>query len=313
MADGVPSVFDRALLRAHRTRAARIDAGARNHEFLRKAAAEELLDRLLSITRSFKRGLELGGAGAFARLWAERSEAQDKLAWLATSDLSEAQLRGAPGARVAADEERLPFAEGSLDLVVAPLSLHWVDDLPGALVQIRRALKPDGVFLGALLGGSTLTELRQSLSAAELELTGGAAARVSPFADVLDAAQLLQRAGFALPVADRDALKVIYADPIALLRELRGMGETAAPSEKPPRPLTRAVLGRVVEIYAERFGTPDGRIRATFELIYLAGWAPHESQPKPLRPGSAKIRLADALGSTERSAGEAASSKPSDA
>lgn len=284
--------------------------GVRNHEFLRKRVAEELLDRLLSITRSFDRGLELGGAGAFAQLWAERPEARAKLGWLATSDLSESMLERAPGARLAAEEERLPIADAALDLVVSPLALHWVDDLPGALVQIRRALKPDGVFLGALLGGATLTELRQSLAAAEAEVTGGAGARVSPFADVLDGAQLLQRAGFALPVADRDRLTVTYSDPIALLRELRGMGETAAPRASSSRALTRKVLSRAMDIYAHRFGTPEGRIRATFEVIYLAGWAPHESQPKPLRPGSAKVRLADALGTAERSAGEAASPKP---
>jgi SAM-dependent methyltransferase len=310
MADGVPSVFDRALVRAHRTRATRLDAGARNHEFLRKAVAEELLDRMLSITRGFERGLELGGGGVFSRLWAKRPEARAKLAWLTSSDLSEAQLVASPGLRVVLDEERLAVADGALDIVVSPLSLHWVDDLPGALVQIRRALKPDGVFLGAMLGGSTLTELRQSLSAAELELTGGAAARVSPFADVLDAAQLLQRAGFALPVADRDTIKVAYADPVTLLHDLRGMGETAAPANKPPRALTRRVLARAMEIYAERFSGADGRLRATFEVIHLSGWAPHESQPKPLRPGSAKVRLADALGTTERSAGDEASPKP---
>jgi SAM-dependent methyltransferase len=306
MADGVPSVFDRALVRAHRDRAARMDPGGRAHEFLRNAAAAELLDRLLSISRSFETGLELGGAGAFARIWAQDPAAQEKLSWLATSDLSAALLGAAPGARLVADEASPPFAEGSFDLVVSPLALHWIDDLPGALIQIRRLLKPDGVLLAAMLGGATLTELRQVLVAAESEVTGGAGARVSPFADVLDAAQLLQRAGYTLPVADRDTLTVTYPDPLALMRELRGMGETAALLDRPGRALTRAVLTRALALYGERFANADGRVRATFEVLYLTGWAPHPEQPQPKRPGSARARLADALGVAERSAGDKA-------
>ena len=204
------------------------------------------------------------------------------------------------------DEERLALKEGALDLVVSPLALHWADDLPGALIQVRRALAPDGVFLGAILGGATLTELRQCLLAAEAELSDGAGARVSPFADVLDAAQLLQRAGFALPVADRDVLTVSYADPLALMADLRGMGETAAFVDRPARALTRGVLARTLALYAQRFATPDGRVPATFEVLYLTGWAPHPDQPRPKRPGSATTRLADALGVSERPAGEPA-------
>jgi SAM-dependent methyltransferase len=318
MADGVPSVFDRALVRAHRDRAARLDLradrpGARACEFLRNAAATELLDRLLSISRSFSTGLELGGAGAFARAWSASPEARAKLGWLATSDLSVALLGDAPGARLAADEARPPFVEASFDLVISPFALHWVDDLPGALIQIRRMLKPDGVLLAAMLGGSTLTELRQSLAAAEVETTGGAGARVSPFADVLDAAQLLQRAGFALPVADRDTLVVSYADPLALMTELRGMGETSALLDRPRRPIGRAMLARALAIYAERFSSPDGRVRATFEFLYLTGWAPHPDQPKAKRPGAASVRLADALGVKEQSAGETAAPGSGDA
>jgi SAM-dependent methyltransferase len=193
-----------------------------------------------------------------------------------------------------------------VDLIVSTLGLHWVNDVVGALIQMRRALRPDGLFLGALLGGATLTELRQCLLAAETELRGGAGPRVSPFLDAHDGAGLMQRAGFALPVVDVDTLIVRYAHPLELMADLRAMGETNALLERPPEPLTRAILDRVAELYAERFAGPDGRIIATFEIITLTGWAPHPEQQKPLRPGSAKMRLADALGVVEQGAGEAA-------
>jgi len=169
----------------------------------------------------------------------------------------------------------------------------------GALIQIRRALKPDGLFIGAFLGGATLTELRQSLLTAEAELTGGAGPRISPFADAYDAAGLLQRAGFALPVADVDRVTVRYSHPMRLLADLRAMGETSVLAERHPKMLTRRILARAFDIYAERFAEPDGRLPATFEILTLTGWAPHESQQKPLKPGSAKMRLADALGVKE--------------
>ena len=204
------------------------------------------------------------------------------------------------------DEERLPFAEASLDLVVSTLALHWTNDLPGALVQIRRALRPDGLFIGSILGGSTLTELRQALVQAESEIAGGAAPRVSPFADMMDAAGLLQRAGFALPVADVDRVQVAYAHPLELLRDLRAMGEGNVLADSDRRPLTRRVLARAMEIYAERFSRDDARIPATFEIVTMTGWAPHPDQQQPLKPGSAKMRLADALGSKEQPAGEKA-------
>jgi len=290
-------------VRAHRDRAAAHGPG-----FLRDIAARDLLDRLFTVSRTFERAVELGGAGAFARLYARDTEAQTKIAWLASADLSPALMRDAPdpyaGPSLGLDEERLALADASVDLIVSPLSLHWVNDLPGALIQIRRALKPDGVFLGAMLGGATLTELRVCLLAAETELTGGANARVSPFADTQDLAGLLQRAGFALPVADTDTLTATYADPLALMRELRAMGETSAPATPASRPLTRAVLARALEIYAARFSAPDGRATATFEILSVIGWAPHPDQPVPKRPGSATARLADALGTTEQSAGE---------
>ncbi|MCA3755303.1 MAG: SAM-dependent methyltransferase, partial [Phenylobacterium sp.] len=181
------------------------------------------------------------------------------------------------------------------------LSLHWANDVIGALVQARLALKPDGLFIGALFGGATLTELRQALTAAELELTGGAGPRVSPFADPSDAAGLLQRAGFALPVADVDRVTVRYDHPLKLMADLRRMGETSVLAERHPRPLTRRVLTRAFEIYARDFADPDGRLPATFEILTLTGWSPSETQQKPLRPGSAKMRLADALGAVEQS------------
>ncbi len=213
--------------------------------------------------------------------------------------LSEARLCNGAGPRVVADEERLPFRAESLDLVASLLSLHWTNDLVGALVQIRRALRPDGLFIGALLGGATLTELRQALLIAESEIGGGAGARVSPFADGFDGAGLLQRAGFALPVADVDRVTVRYDHPIRLMADLRAMGETSVLLDRPRTPLSRRVLARTAEVYAERFALADGRIPATFEIVTLTGWAAHESQQQPLKPGSAKMRLADALNTVE--------------
>ncbi len=194
--------------------------------------------------------------------------------------------------------------QGSLDLVVSTLALHWTNDLVGTLIQIRQALKPDGLFIGAVMGGSSLTELRQSLLAAEAELSDGAGLRVSPFADALDAAGLLQRAGFALPVADADRVTVRYEHPLRLIADLKAMGETNVLAERSRKPLIRAVLARACDIYAERFSDPDGRVRATFDLVIMTGWAPHPDQQQPLRPGSAKMRLADALGTKEIPAGE---------
>ncbi len=182
-------------------------------------------------------------------------------------------------------------------------SLHWTNDLPGALLQIRRALRPDGLFIGAFLGGATLTELRQSLLAAEAEIAGGAGPRVSPFADAVDAAGLLQRAGFALPVSDVDRVTVRYEHPLRLLADLRAMGETNVLRDRPRRPLTRAVLARAFDVYRERFGEADGRVPATFEIVTATGWAPSPTQPRPLQPGSATTRLADAVGGTEHGFG----------
>jgi SAM-dependent methyltransferase len=205
---------------------------------------------------------------------------------------------------VAADSEALPFGDATLDLVVSALALQFVNDLPGTLIQIRRALKPDGLFLAAMIGGETLTELRQAFAAAEAEIEDGISPRVAPFADLRDLGALLQRAGFALPVTDVDRLTVRYASPLGLMQDLRRMGATNVLADRRRRPLRRATLARMLEIYAERFADPDGRIRATFEIVWLSGWAPHPSQQQPLKPGSAQRRLADALGTTEIPSGE---------
>jgi SAM-dependent methyltransferase len=296
-----PRLFDRALHRRRLDRAAKGYAG-----FLKARAAQDIVERLEAVQRAFPLALDLGARdGAFGRALAA-SDAAARVGVLIEADLSQAMLASRRSPRLVADEERLPFAPESLDLVVSALSLHWANDVVGALIQIRRALRPDGLFIGAILGGATLTELRQALLAAEADLSGGAGPRVSPFADAHDAAGLLQRAGFALPVADVDRVSVRYAHPLDLFADLRAMGETNVLTERPPAPLSRPVLARALEIYQARFGEADGRVAATFEIITLTGWAPHPDQQKPLWPGSAKTRLADALGAVERSAGEKA-------
>lgn len=291
-----PILFDRALLRIRRRR-----ASLRGPQtFLLERVADDLAERLSVVKRQFRRAADIGASGpAIAeRLMRERL-AQ---AVICVPDDLASCGRGLPA--IAADEEALPFADGALDLAVSALSLHHVNDLPGVLVQIRRALKPDGLFLAALLGGDTLTELRQAFTQAEAEIEGGASPRVAPFADLRALGALLQRAGFALPVTDVDRVTVRYADAFALMNDLRGMGATNAMVARRKSPTRRSTMMRMAEIYAERFSDPDGRIRATFDIVWLSGWAPHESQQKPLKPGSAKMRLADALGTTERSAGQ---------
>jgi SAM-dependent methyltransferase len=295
-------IFDRRLYARRRTRAASRFA---EYSFLKQAAAEDIALRLSAINRRFDRVLDIGAHnGVLAQVLRDDPAAADRIGDVISTDLSPAFAM--PPLGVVADEEALPFADASFDLVLSALSLHWVNDLPGTLVQIRRILKPDGLFIGVALGGRTLTELRQSLLAAEEEVRGGAANRVSPFMDVIDAAGLLQRTGFALPVADNDSRTVRYANPLRLLSDLRGMGETAAFASAGAPRLTRSILLRAMEIYQRRFSDPDGRARATFEFVTLSGWAPSPSQPKPKRPGSATMRLADALGVMERSAGEKA-------
>jgi SAM-dependent methyltransferase len=280
-----PLLFDRVLHRRRLDRAARHYAMA---DFLRQRAATDAVERIETATRSFPVAVELGArTGAFARAVAGAEGAAAKVGALFEADLSLPMLERRPGERLVVDEERLPFAPGSLDLVVSLLALHWTNDLPGALIQIRRALKPDGLFVGAILGGATLTELRQALLQAEAELRGGAGLRVSPFADGGDAAGLLQRAGFALPVTDLDRVTVRYSHPLRLLNDLRRMGETNVLLERDRRPLSRAVLARACEVYVERFGLEDGRVPATFDIVAVTGWAPAAAsvlQATPSRP-----------------------------
>jgi SAM-dependent methyltransferase len=266
-------LFDfRASCRA-RARAGTLDGD----RFLDRAAAEGLGDRLGAVTRSFARGL-----------------------WIGCSIPRE--IIPHAGAWVCADfgADEILLADGPFDLAVSLHSLQWINDLPGALVQIRRLLKPDGLFMGALLGGNTLNELRDAFAHAESVTRGGISPRVSPFADVRDLGALLQRAGFALPVSDLERLSVRYGDFFALARDLRAHGMTNVMTERSRLPLRRETLAALLAHYAAHHADPDGKLRASFETVYLTGWAPHESQQKPLRPGSAKTRLAEALGTEER-------------
>jgi SAM-dependent methyltransferase len=293
-------IFDRALIDARRLRALRRrKAGA---DFLLRAAADDLVERLSAVKRSFAVAVDLATPLPLLR---DRLAAAGAIERIVRLDRLTETLHGGRPA-VAGDPELLPFAADSLDLVVSALAFQWISDLPGALAQIRRALRPDGLMLVNLLGGDTLTELRECLTVAEAELTGGAAPRVAPFAELRQLGALLQRAGFALPVVDQDQLTVRYDDAFALMRDLRAMGATNALIERSRKPLRREVLFRAATLYEERFADADGRIRATFAVVSLSGWAPHESQQRPLRPGSARARLADALGAAERSAGEKA-------
>jgi len=288
-----PDIFDRMLVAAHRDRAA---PAFHEHDFLIREIGERLSDRLLDIARRFPLALDLGArTGGYGPV----PQGAGGIETVVSCDLSPSMARRCDGPAVVCDAEFLPFADGVFDLVYSNLDLHWVNDLPGSLVQIARSLKPDGLFLAALLGGSTLHELRDVLMAAEMEVTGGASPRVSPFVELRDAGGLLQRAGFALPVADSDEITVTYDNLFRLMADLRGMGETNAVRERLPSATRRALFLRAAELYAERHAEETGRIRATFQVIYLHGWAPHEAQPKPLRPGSATARLSDALEATE--------------
>ncbi len=284
-ATAAPRLFDRALLAARRARArARPRDGA---DFLLTRAIDDLDDRLVPVLRRFPRAVDLGLAAGRA------AEAVRRLG--KTDEVRIAALDPDPRADLVVDEEALPFPPASLDLVISMLSLQFVDDLPGTLIQIRRALAPDGLLLAALLGGETLRELREALADAEVELTGGLSPRVIPFVGVRDLGSLLQRAGFALPVTDSDRFTVRYRSMFDLIADLRAMGATNPLVDRSRRPTSRRLFLRAAEIYAERFSDPDGRLRATFEIVSASGWAPHESQQKPAKPGSATVRLADAL------------------
>ncbi len=283
---GPPVIFD-----SHR-RAARLRRSAARFasaDFLHARAADDAVNSLEATLRDFPVAVDLS---AHPTPFAERLADSIAARRVGQPRSIDAQA-AAPGA------EALGLEEGSTDLIVSLMTLHWANDLPGALSQIRRALKPDGLFLGTLLGAATLKELRSVLTDAELAERGGAQARVSPFADGYDGAALLQRAGFALPVSDVDRVTVRYPDMFALIRDLRAMGETNQLAGD-IRPLSRAIAGRAAALYAERYGDADGKIPATFEIVNLAGWAPHESQQKPLKRGSASVSLADALSVRER-------------
>ncbi|GHE55517.1 methyltransferase [Camelimonas fluminis] len=281
-ASAAPLVFDRPLARHYLERAARAGLA----DFLVDRVAEDLDLRLSAIKRDFSCALDLGGPG---------EQVRDVLRQRGVARVVRAPIGQGLGGDVVVDEEALPFAPESFDLIVGVLSLQGVNDLPGAMAQIRRTLKPDGLFIGCLPGGATLTELRQAFTQAEAETTGGVSPRVAPFADVRDMGALLQRAGFALPVADLESLTVRYGHPLRLAADLRAMGAGNALVDRLRKPLRRDTLMRMAEVYLQRFADPDGRVRATFELVWMSGWAPHESQQKPLRPGSAKARLIDAL------------------
>jgi NADH dehydrogenase [ubiquinone] 1 alpha subcomplex assembly factor 5 len=288
----VPSqarIFDRRLLRDRRSRAA---ADLQAHDFLLREIAERLADRLSDIARRFPLALDLGARdGILARTLQGRGGIETMI----QSYISFVVARPT-NLSVVADEELLPFREQCFDAVLSNLSLHWVNDLPGTLAQIRSSLKSDGLFLASLFGSGTLQELRMSLMEAELAETGGASPRVSPFADLRDAAGLLQRAGFALPVADVDTVTVTYGDFFALLRDLRGMGETNLLLDRLKRPTRRTVFARAAAIYQERFADAEGRLPATFQILFLTGWAPDPSQQQPAKRGSGKTSLKDVLG-----------------
>jgi len=277
-----PHIFDRALLRRRQKRA--LAQGPA--DFLLAAAVDELVARLSAVQREFSKALDLGGplpmlADAIAKPGRDVLRVSDDPAFA-----------GAQLFRLV-DDERLEVEPASFDLIVSALALQWVNDLPGLLAQVRRALKPDGLLLACLVGNASLHELRASFTAAEAELEGGASPRVAPFGDVRELGRLLQRAGFALPVVDYETLTVRYDSMLGLMADLRAMGATNPLAARSRKPLKRATLMRAAEIYAERYSDPDGRVRASFDIVWLSGWAPHESQQKPARRGSATVSLAD--------------------
>lgn len=282
-----PPLFDTGLARRRLARAHR----AGYADFLLRRVVEDLDDRLGAVLRTFSEAVDLGTPSALAAEHLRASGRVGRVTRLAPQ---------AEAGAVLADPEVLPLAPGRFDLAVSLLALQHVNDLPGTLAQLRRALRPDGLFIGCLLGGRTLTELRQVFGQAESEVEGGVSPRVAPFAEVREMGSLLQRAGFALPVTDVETVTVRYRDPFALMHDLRAMGLTNVLIDRRRTPLRRDTLLRAAALYAERFADPDGRLRASFEILWLSGWAPHESQQKPLQPGTAQTRLAEALGTTER-------------
>jgi len=291
-------VFDGALLVARRDRFA---AHADDHDFLLRRVGDDFAERLAIVQRTFERVFDIGAHhGVLARRLAGLQNVGDVISIEASGEL----LSRCPRPRLAGDNELLPIGEGQADLVISALSLQLVNDLPGSLAQVRRALRPDGLFLGALLGAETLRELRHAWAVAEEDVTGGISPRVAPMVDVRSLGSLLQRAQFALPVVDSDLVTVTYASALELMREVRVMGGGNILQARRRRPVTRSLLARVCAAYEQTFAGADGRVPATFEILTATAWSPHESQQKPLRPGSAQARLADALGAEEISAGE---------
>jgi NADH dehydrogenase [ubiquinone] 1 alpha subcomplex assembly factor 5 len=285
-------VFDRALLRRRRDRAA---PHINQYDFLYAEVGEHLMERLSVVKKDLPLVVSLGGA---PNATFEKRAGTEHVIRMDTSLLMKPD--------VVADEEFLPFRANSIDGVISNLNLHWINDLPGALLQIRQALKPDGLFMAALLGNESLKELRQCLMESELEITGGASPRVSPFADAHDIGALMQRAGFALPVVDSDKITVQYSNPLKLMQDLRGMGASNATYNRLMRPTRRSVIMKASQLYHEKFADADGFVPATFHVIYVIGWAPDASQPKPLQPGSSKNNLAEALKVVEVSANDKA-------
>ncbi|CAN7640438.1 methyltransferase domain-containing protein [Mesorhizobium sp. LjNodule214] len=293
-------LIDMPLWLAHKRRAlARPVGGA---DFLMRRAAEDLADRLDAVERKFAKAAALFcQTPAAADVLAESGKVTEIVRVEADPAFLEAEPAFRAGRQgLVAPPETVPFEPESLDLVVSLLSLQATNDIPGMLVQIRRSLRPDGLFLGALAGAGTLSELRESLLAAETELYGGASPRVIPFTDVRDAGALLQRAGLALPVADVETVTVRYDTLFDLVADLRAMGETSALADRSRRPGTRRLFARAAEIYAERFSDADGRVRASFSIVWMSGWAPDASQQKPLKPGSAKVSLKTILENPDR-------------
>lgn len=288
MSDAI-TVFDRTAVRRHRDRAAPDYA---HFSFLHEEVADRMADRVEDTARTFPLALDLGSHdGGLAR----RLPGRKGIETVISADLSPAMAAQAPSPALVADEEFLPIAPGSVDLITSNLSLHWVNDLPGALIQARMALKQDGLFIASMLGGDTLKELRDCLTEAEVEIEGGLSPRVSPFAGVRDMGSLMQRAGFSMPVIDSDEITVTYDHPLKLMADLRGMGEANAVLERRKSFSRRSTLMNAVGIYFEKYADADGRLPATFQIIYMTGWAPHPSQPKALKPGSATAFLGDVL------------------
>ena len=288
-----PCIFDRALLLRRRNRAA---PEAAAHDFLLARVADDFAGRLGIVKRTFAAGINID---AHHGLVSRRLRTLPNVTAMVDADPSQAMLDLCDGDKRLTDAEHLGLADATLDLAVSGLSLHLVNDLPGCLVQLRRALRPDGLLLAALLGGETLRELREAWLIAEEEVMGGASPRVAPFADVRATGALLQRAGFALPVADSDVVTVTYASPLALMAEIKAMGASNMLTARRRVPVTQGLLLRACGVYQEKFGLAGGRIPATFEIITLTAWVPHDSQQKPLKPGSATTRLATALGVRE--------------